>query len=190
MVVDAMESKFPFRHHGPLTALRTVLLTAARTTWLLNAPKRAERQLRAIMLEIQNQIEQRKAISGLTGDHMSADLVEGRNQAVALINDHIAALRVRGAALSPDGEIKQMPDTASLLQGLVDEHSLEGQGIRHLWRTGSATAHGFHWAAKISGQPGNFDEVWFNTSLYGSMLLIKDAIELYEKRATNWIGRA
>lgn len=190
MVVDAMETDRPFRHYGPITTLRTSLLASARTKWLMEPSNRVERQIRALMIEIQNQTEQRKAIDALSGDHMSPELVAGRIQAIEVINDHIQELKDRAAELRPTDELKKLPDTASIIRGLVDEHSDEGQAVRHLWRTGSATAHGYHWSTQLTGEPGQFDEQWFNTSLYGSMLLVNDALELYEIRATNHVGTA
>ena len=80
-----------------------------------------------------------------------------------------------------------MPDTVSMIRDLVEPNTDVGQGIRHLWRTGSAVAHGFHWANFVGGE---FDEQSFNMSLYGSMMMVKDALELYEKRATSHLGPA
>ena len=179
-----MEADIPFRHYGPLTALRNALLTSARVVWLLEPPSRPARQFRAAKMELQNMIEQRKAISDLTGDQMSAELTAGRDQAVALLNEKIQDLKVAALTLCP-GENLEMPDTVSFIRDLVAPHSYEGQAIRHLWRTGSAIAHGYHWA-NLGG--GAFDEQSFNTSLYGSMMMVKDALDLYEKRAANHLG--
>lgn len=190
MVVDAMESDLPFRHYGPLTALRTVLLAGSRAKWLLSGAKRVERQIRGIMLEIQNQIELKKAFGGFDGEFMTDDLVAGREKAIAQMDEKIDWLRQVAAELRPNEPLKKLPDTASMIDGLVNKSSLEGQGIRHLWRTGSATAHGYHWNVQLSENPEVFDEAWFNTSLYGSMMLVKDSLELYDKRATNWTLQA
>ncbi len=185
MVVDLMAADVLFRHYGPLTALRTALLVSVRTIWLLKPAHRTKRQFRACRIELQNLIEQRTAIRELTGDQMSSDLVEGREMALALLDDAIQNLEDRALNLRPDDPLSKAPGTASLIQGLVEPHSYEGQGMRHLWREGSAVAHGYHWA-NMGG--GVFDEPGFNRSLYGSMLMVKDALELYEKRATNYVG--
>lgn len=184
LVVDAMEADIPFRHYGPLTTLRTALLVSSRIVWLLEPRRRTARQFRAARMELQNMIEQRKAINELTGDQMSAELVAARNQAVALLDEKIQNLEAHALTLCP-GEKLDMPDAVSLIRDLVEPHSYVGQGIRHLWRTGSAVAHGYHWTNLGGGQ---FDEQSFNMSLYGSMMLVKDALELYEKRATNYLG--
>jgi hypothetical protein len=186
LVVDAMDSELPFRHYGPLTSLRTTLEVAARTQWLLKPAKRPERQFRACRIGFQNLIEQQKAVSAMTGNQMSPDLVIARDKSVALLDQEIQALKGKASELRPGVELVK-PDTASLLQGLVDENTYEGQGIRHLWRTGSAAAHGFHWANLGGGQ---FDEASFNMSLYASMMLVNDALKLYTNRATNHLNPA
>ncbi|GAB1811113.1 hypothetical protein MUNTM_01500 [Mycobacterium sp. MUNTM1] len=135
-------------------------------------------------MEIKNLIEQRIAINELTGDQMSAELVAARDQSVALLKEKIQGLKEHALTLCP-GEKLDMPDTVSLIRDLVDPDTYEGQGIRHLWRTGSAAAHGYHWA-NLGG--GEFDEQAFNMSLYGTMLMVKEALELYVNRATNHIG--
>lgn len=134
-------------------------------------------------MELQNRIEQRKAFNDLTGDQMSAKLVAARQHALALLDEEIQGLRQHALTLRP-GEALDMPDTVTLIRGLVPPNTYEGQGIRHLWRTGSAVAHGYHWV-NIGG--GEFDEQSFNLSLYGTMLMVKEALELYRKRATNYL---
>ena len=48
-------------------------------------------------MELQNIIEQRKAINELTGDQMSAELVAARERAVALLDENIQSLQARAA---------------------------------------------------------------------------------------------
>lgn len=141
LVVDAMESDRLFRIYAPLTALRTALYTAAHTQWLLTPRTRAGRQVRALRMELKNQVEQRKAISGFTGDHMSAHLVEERDKAVESVKAHIETLKERGAnlvdgmaaedarALLGGAVLTEPLNMVEILQGLVDEHTDVGQGI-------------------------------------------------------------
>ncbi len=128
--------------------------------------------------------------------------VEERDKAVESVKARIEILKERGANLVDGmaaedarahlgGPVLTEPlNMVEILQCLVDEHSYEGQGIRHLWRTGSAAAHGYHWGAMHAGSASEFDEPGFNMSLYGSLMMVKDALELYENRATNHLGQA
>jgi hypothetical protein len=187
LVVDAMDSDLPFRHYGPLTALRTTLLAAARTQWLLKPAGRPERRFRACRIEFENLTQQRIATNALTGNQMSSDLVDARDALIALLDNEIHELEGRASAVRPRANLSRPDDTASIIRTLVDEHTDEGQAIRHLWRTGSAAAHGFHWANLGSGK---FDETWFNTSLYASMMMVQETLELYGDRAASHLGRA
>jgi hypothetical protein len=111
--------------------------------------------------------------------------------ATEAINEHIETLKQRVDALRPGAVLNKPPDTVAIIQGLVDEHTFEGQAFRHLWRTGSAAAHGYHWPVMMqASDPGEFDEQSFNMSLYASMMMVKETVELYEIRALNHLGDA
>lgn len=70
---------------------------------------------------------------------------------------------------------------------MVGNDTWFGTAISQLWRTGSASAHGYHWTEVFLGSPGEFDEVSFNMALYGAMLMLNEAIILYTNRATNHV---
>ena len=186
-MVNALESDRNFRHYGPLTTLRTSLHASARVQWLLNPGERKERQMRALMIDLENMIEMRKAVNALTGDHMSEDYVQGRAETVEFIDDKIQDLKDSANALCPGTSLSTPPDMASILLKLVDVNTYEGQGVRHLWRTGSAAAHGLYWPKITNPNPQEWDEEGFHTSLYGTMMLVKGALDLYETRATCYV---
>ena len=75
------------------------------------------------------------------------------------------------------------PNMVEMLSDQVDENTWFGSGYMHLWGSGSAGAHGYHWPDLFHAQPGRFDAEAFNPALYGGYLALKDAVELYEKRA-------
>jgi hypothetical protein len=115
---------------------------------------------------------------------MSEELVKKRDDAVAILKDKIQGLKDSATTIRPDTSLTEPPDTASLLQTLVDVHTFEGQGVRHLRRTGSPAAHGYYWSRIQNPNPQVRNEEEFNTSLYGTMMLVKGALELYQARAT------
>ncbi len=59
-----------------------------------------------------------------------------------------------------------------------------GLAIEHLWRSGSAAAHGYSWRLSHQKDPQVFDIDQFDMALQGSWLMVSHAIELYEQRAT------
>jgi hypothetical protein len=71
----------------------------------------------------------------------------------------------------------------SMLRDQVDLSTWDGSAIVGLWRTGSAAAHGYPWPDFFKTAPGEFDEATLNLSLYGALILLEHAVELYEKRA-------
>jgi len=183
-LVDGIENGRPFRVLAPFTVLRASLLTAVRTKWLLMPDSRKQRQFRALRLEYQNQKELRAALGDLTGKHLSEELNEDRDKARRFVDERIETLESRALEFGPDYKLTTLPDTVSMIPMVVDKDSFLGMGIRLLWRTGSATVHGYHWASILAGgQPGEFSERDFNQLLLGSTLLTKEALKLYERRA-------
>jgi hypothetical protein len=157
------------------------LLASARTIWLLEPSGRSTRQFRAARLELDNLTHQRRAINELLEGSMSGELRDSGNRAVAQLDRQIDELRKGAQRLCPGGNLS-VPDTVSLIKALVEPNTDLGSGVRHLWRTGSAAAHGLHWA---NLEAGEFDEQSFNMSLYASMMMVRSALELFEKRAAN-----
>lgn len=66
--------------------------------------------------------------------------------------------------------------TTQMLKDMVDLTTPEGTGMVHLWRTGSAPAHGHYWADEMRDNPAAFDHKWFQPAIQGTMLMINDAM--------------
>ncbi|BCI78381.1 hypothetical protein MTY66_00060 [Mycolicibacterium sp. TY66] len=185
-VVDAMESGKPIRHYAHFTTLRTVLLASTRVKWMLLPAKRSERQLRCVQIRFQNDDEQRKAIEELNGSQLDPAMVAARQKALATLAAEKSFLESRALALGAKSLAKPL-DTVNIIKDLVDVNTWEGAGTGQLWRSGSAAAHGYHWTEMSAPNPGQFDEPQFNTALYAAFLMLKDAMALYESRATRHV---
>jgi hypothetical protein len=186
-VVDALETTLetdrPMRHYAHSTTLRTALESSARVRWSLMSDSSAERQLRGLRVRYENLLEQRKAMNGLAGKHIRGEREQARKQIIAATDADIKVVTDRASALGAntlDGKF----DTVSMLRGMVKANSFEGTAILQLWRTGSATAHGYFWADQLRDNPGQFDHVWFHSALYGATMFVNDAMKLYHQWAT------
>lgn len=192
-VIDAMMNSYgrgqPMRHYAHFTALRTTLLASTRVRWLLEPEKREERQLRCVQIRYQNLDEQRKAVRASGGTHLDDDQEQARQTAIASMDAYEVKLDARAKALGATG-VKEPLNMVDMLSTQVDVNTWFGSGIRHLWRSGSATAHGYHWPDLFRTQPGVFDAESFNTALYGAWLQLQEALKLYEKRAAPPTGFA
>ena len=56
----------------------------------------------------------------------------------------------------------------------------------HLWRTGSASTHGYYWADDMRDNPAAFDHKWFQPAIQGTVLMISGAMDLRHERATSY----
>lgn len=185
-VVDAMMNSFehsvPIRHYAHFTALRTTLMVSARVRWLLEPDEREERKRRCVRIRFQNLDEQQKAVNELEGTHLDDDDQDGRQKALDAMEAEKVALDAQAKALGAAG-LSNPLDTVSMLRSQVDPNCWYGVGIRQLWRSGSAAAHGYSWRDMHRDQPGVFDEESFNMALYGGFLHLQEALKLYDQRA-------
>lgn len=60
----------------------------------------------------------------------------------------------------------------------------------HLWCTGSASAHGFHWADEMRDNPAAFHHKWFQPAIKGMFVMINREMALRHQRATINSGSA
>lgn len=182
-VVDALVSGNPVRHYAHFTTLRTSLLASSRVQWMLAPDATTERRLRNLQIHFQNLDEQRKAVNGFVGTHLDPATEQSRQQAVAALDAQIASLKTKALTLGA-AKLTAPQDTVSMLRELVNSNSWDGMAIMHLWRSGSAAAHGYHWIDVQRSKPaGTFDERSFNMALYGTFLSVTAATALYDKRA-------
>ncbi|MFL0288806.1 hypothetical protein ACJH6H_26545 [Mycobacterium sp. SMC-21] len=182
-VVDAAAAGPPRRLNAYFTALRTALLCGTRALWLLQPDEPDQRRLRAIRYRFENLEEQRKAIQDLEGTHLVGETEESRQQALATIRTHKAALTEYASALGVEN-LAAPPDTVSMLRSLVDTNTLAGASFIQLWRTGSASAHGHYWSDEMRDNPGAFDHVSFQPAIQSAVLMLSDAMTLYTQRST------
>jgi hypothetical protein len=185
-VVDAMMNSHthdqPMRHYAHLTTLRTTLLASTRVRWVIEPTERGERQLRALRCSFQNLVEQRKAVKASAGAHLDATQEQARLKAIASMDAYEVKLDARAKALGATG-VTNPPNMVDMLSGHVASDTWLGAGVTYLWRSGSAAAHGYHWADLFRPQPGVFNLESFNSALYGGFIALKHTFELYEKRS-------
>lgn len=185
-VVDAMvnstERFQPMRHYAHFTTLRTTLLSSTRVRWLLEPDGREERQLRCVRIRYQNLDEQRKAVRVSGGTHLDADQEQARLKAIDSMDAEEASLATRATALGA-AKLENPPNMVEMLKLQEDGNTWLGSGVMHLWRSGSATAHGYHWPDLFRAAPGWFDEEAYNSALYGGFLKLQEALKLYDQRA-------
>ncbi len=173
-VTDALTTR-RIRHYAHFTALRTTLLISARIIWLLDPRSREDRCQRALAIRYTNLKEMRSALADSGGAHLDAAVREG-------VKELRESLTGQMEALSDGGPKPQITDTVAQLKQQVDINTYDGSAIVNLWRTGSATAHGYYWNQLYLPDPGEFNEAWFNTTLYGAHLHLMRALDLYETR--------
>jgi hypothetical protein len=182
-VVDAMLSGNPMRHYAHFTTLRTALLSSARVRWLLEPVESTERRLRGVRIRYQNLDEQRKALRGQQSTEISGALEQQRVQLIGSMDGEETKLETRAVALGAT-QLTFPLDTVSMLKGMVDVNTWEGLATTQMWRTGSASAHGYFWTDQQRDDANHFDEMSFNGALYGATLFISEAMKIYDKRAT------
>lgn len=180
-MLDAHERGRPMRHYAHFTTLRTTLLASTRMRWLLEPDSREQRQLRCVQIEYQNLDEQRKALRAF-GAHVDDDQERARLNEIAGMDAEEVTLAARATALGADG-LNKPPDMVTMLREQVDLSREFGPWFEHLWRTGSAAAHGYHWPDLFRADPGAFDEEMFNPALYAAVLQLQEALRLYDMRA-------
>jgi hypothetical protein len=115
--------------------------------------------------------------------HLTDDQDKVLTESLAIIEIERQALEKRALELGAKGLTKP-PKTTKMLKDLVDLTTPEGTGMVHLWRTGSASAHGFHWADEMRDNPAAFDHKWFHPAIQGTFLMINRAMTLRHQRAT------
>jgi hypothetical protein len=186
-VVDAMISGNPIRHYAHFTTLRTALLASSRVQWMLVPDASIDRRLRSIQIRFQNVDEQRKSVNGFAGTHLEAPTEQARQNAITALDAQIASLEANALALGA-AKLTMPKDTVSMLRELVNANSWDGSAILNMWRTGSASAHGYHWIDTYRANAGAFDETSFNMALYGTFLSVTAATTLYEKRGSATTG--
>lgn len=181
-VVDAMTSGVQIRHYAHFTSMRTVLLSSARVRWLLQPEISTDRRLRCAQIRHQNLMEQRKALVDLGAPAVEAELEQQRQRLLAAMDAEKDKLTQQAQALGAT-QLHDPIDTVSMLRTMVDPQSLEGTFVLQMWRTGSASAHGYFWTDQNRSNPGEFDETWFNGALFASVLFADEAMKLYVRRA-------
>lgn len=188
-VVDAVVTSPPKRFSAHFTVLRTGLICGTRACWLLEPNSSNERQLRAIRYRCENLAEQRTAMTDFADTHLTEDQGKVLSESLAIIEIERKALETRALELGAKGLTKP-PKATRMLMDLVDRNTPEGTGMVQLWRTGSASAHGFHWADEMRDNPAAFDHKWFQPAIQGTFLMINRAMALRHQRATTNSGCA
>jgi len=182
-VVDAVVASPPKRLSAHFTVLRTALICGTRACWLLEPDSSNERQLRAIRYRYENLQAQRTAMTDFDDTHLTDDQGKVLSESLAIIEIERQALEKRASELGAKG-LTAPPKTTTMLIDLVDRNTPEGTGMVNLWRTGSASAHGFHWADEMRDNPAAFDYTWFQPAIQGTFLMINRAMTLRHQRAT------
>lgn len=186
-VVDAVVAGPPKRLNAHFTVLRTALMSGARVCWLLESDSSNERQLRAIRYRYENLVEQRNAMTDFADTHLNDDQDTMLADSLAVIEIERQALAERALELGAKGLTKPT-STTQMLKDLVDLSTPEGTGMVHLWRTGSASAHGHYWADEMRENPAAFDHKWFQPAIQGTFLMVNNAMTMRHKRATGRSG--
>lgn len=182
-VVDAVVAGPPKRLNAHFTVLRTALICGCRVCWLLEPHSSNGRQLRAIQYRYENLLEQRKAMTDFADTHLSDDQDEALADSLAVIDIERKALGQRALELGAP-RLTKPPPTTDMLKEMVDLTTPEGTGMVHLWRTGSASAHGHYWADDMRDNPAAFEYKWFQPAIQGTFLMINKAMTLRYQRAT------
>lgn len=183
-VVDAVVAGPPKRLNAHFTVLRTALICGTRVRWLLEPGSSNERRLRSIQYRYENLEEQRKAMTDFSDTRLTDDQDATLADSLAVIELQRKALETRALELGAKGLTKPTP-TTQMLKDMVDLTTPEGTGMVHLWRTGSASAHGHYWADDMRDNPAAFDHKWFQPAIQGAALMMNDAMNLRHKRATS-----
>lgn len=183
-VVDAVMVGPPKRLNAHFTVLRTALICGARVCWLLEPDASNERQLRAIRYRYENLREQQTAMTDFADTHLTDDQDDTLTESLGTIEVERQALEKRALELGAK-RLSKPDSTTQMLKDLVDLSTPEGTGMVHLWRTGSASAHGHYWADDMRDNPAAFDHKWFQPAIQGTFLMINRAMTLRHQRTTN-----
>lgn len=181
-VVDAMAAGPPKRLNPHFTVLRTALVAGARVRWLLEPDMSDERRLRAIQYRYENLDEQLTAITDFSDIPFTVDQDATMAESLAIIEMERQVLETRALELGAT-KLSRPKSTTKMLKDMVDLTTPEGTGLVHLWRTGSASAHGHYWADDLRDNPAAFNHEWFPTAIQGTVLMINDAMHLHHKRS-------
>ena len=118
-------------------------------------------------------------------DFSDADLTVDQGQtlaeSLAYIGLELQALTKRATELGAQ-RLSKPPPITQMLKDMVDLATPEGTGMVHLWRTGSASAHGHYWADDMRDTPAAFNHEWFQPAIQGAMLMISKAMTLRQER--------
>jgi hypothetical protein len=160
-VVDAVVREPPKRLKACFTVLRTALECGARVCWLLESDSADERRLRGVQYRFQNLEEQRKAITDLSGTHISGETEEARQQILVGIKDERAALTERALSLGA-AKLSEPPNTLWMIRDLVDVSTFEGTSFIQLWRTGQRQCTGTTGQMRCATTPDSSTTCGFN----------------------------
>jgi len=182
-VVDTMVTG-PLKRLNPhFTVLRTALVAGTRVCWLLDSDMSDERRLRAIQYRFENLEEQRVALTDFSDIPVADDQGETLAESLEIIAMERRELESRALELGVN-KLSRPLSTTKMLKSLVDLTTPDGTGMMHLWRTGSASAHGHYWADDLRDNPATFNHEWFPPVIQGTCLMISRAMKLHHKRAT------
>jgi len=178
----------PIRHYGPFSALRGSLLGACHALWVLEPKSRSLRRHRALQFGRQNLHEW----GNLLQDYGEAGhLDQEQSAAVSKQVEDLEAEREKIRALAdvlPHGELGRINDTKLIKEvvesilGRGDADPFLTMGIRTLWRTGSAAAHGYPWRLLWSSDPRRIDYDQLHMAMHGAALLTTEALDLFNQR--------
>ncbi|ORL11053.1 hypothetical protein A6I84_03495 [Prescottella equi] len=174
------------RHFAPYSALRAALLTASQAVWILGPTERKERQRRSLILARTSVIEHRKAIKAFDLKAPTEKQIEGKQATLDALGKQLELIEKTASDAGLDA-LADFNSTAAIQAAvkIVDPtDEWFGLAIEHLWRSGSAAAHGYSWRLSHQKDPQVFDIDQFDMALQGSWLMVSHAIELYEQRAT------
>lgn len=127
-----------------LTVLRTSLLAASHAAWMLTPAERSERQLRALQFladDVRTQLVMVREAFVPTDAARTA-----KDRMISLLLERQAQLQPIADALRPGLQVdKCRVNNTSIIESVAqaahDESLVQG-GVNHIWRSGSAAAHG------------------------------------------------
>ncbi|WP_259540001.1 hypothetical protein [Herbiconiux daphne] len=134
-----------------LTVLRTSLLAASHAAWMLTPTQRSERQLRALQFlsdDVRTQLVMvREAFAPKDAERTA------KERMIEVLLERQAQLQPIADALKPGLQVDKcrINNTSiieSVAQAAHDEDVVQG-GVNHIWRSGSAAAHGSRGFATI-----------------------------------------
>ena len=202
LVRDALVAKPSLRPFAYYTPLRSALLSASRTVWVLHPDDSSERQRRSLLTVDENNRRMLQLVTE-TGDgpFLAEGTSESYSRTVAMLNTRAASIAEAGTKLgikmAGKGRIR-VAETTVIREAAGAVHGTEG-GADHatilLWMTGSGHAHGLSWQSmfnvEIQAPDANGNREGrartttadFGQALGAAVLMCDAALKLYQARS-------